>query len=197
MTRNNKNKAKFHDLMKRYIGLAALVISISVMGCAATHETATPIPARAQMPTQQHILTDFMFLPAVQVKAKFAAFIGPGIWEYVPAHGRTHEGAVEYLVEALNSRGNIVAAFNGRYQRPKPDFAGENPALSELVTILIAIENQMKNAVPNEFAANPRYAIPLNAAVLRITIDPRNKVAESDEDNNVTYLTIPEFYKEL
>ena len=145
------------------------------------------------------ITTDLTFLPQgpIPINSNFATFVGPGIWEVVPAGGRTYEGTIEYLVEALDANGNVVASYNSEATRLKAEVADERPALSELVTILIATQSQITTPVPLEWRLNPRYMIPPDASVVRITIDPHKKIEELDENNNRFIFDLPAIYSDL
>ncbi len=167
-------------MIRRYVGIAAIVASLALASTVAC--------------SNDEKLTDFTFLPPAPADARFAAFIGPGIWEVVPARGKTYEGTVEYLVEALDSNGKVIASYQESFKRPTPDFAIDHPALSELVTILIATNRQMQNPVPQSFTANPRYMIPSTAIAVRVTVDPNNRVKETHEDNNTFFLKLPANY---
>lgn len=167
-------------MVRRYAGLAAIAASLAL--------------ASAFACSNAEKLTDFTFLPPAPADAKFATFIGPGIWERVLQGGKTHEGTVEYLVEALDSNGKAITSYHGNFKRQTPDFARGRTTLSELVTILIATERQTQSPVPQGFAANPRYMIPSRAVTVRVTADPNNNVKETNENNNTFLLELPAGY---
>ena len=182
-------------MITRYVGIAAIVMGVALTACATTNlPTPMALPTATTTPQQ---LIDFTFSAPVQVGADFATFIGPGIWEIVPHGGRTYEGTVEYLVEALDANNNVILSYNGEFKRKEPDIAKDKPTLSELIIILIANEGQVKNPVPDEFAGNPLYMIPSTAAAVRVTVDPANKINKSYESNNVFVLRLPPSYSQI
>ena len=176
-------------MIKRYVGIAALVVGMTASACATEKvmPTQKPISQPEPIQLQQPLLTDFFFSSPVLVDGTFANFIGPGIWEVVQPHGNTHIGTVEYLVEALDTEGRVIAFYEGAFNRQQLDRAKDKPTLSELVTLLIADERQMKNPVPKVFEGNPRYMIPSFAAAVRVTVDPANKIEEIHENNNAVF----------
>lgn len=150
-------------MMRRLITLGALVVGLSC--------------GQAQK-------TDFAILPEVPLSSGFFSYVGPGIWEKVEPRQKTYEGRVEYLVEAIDRNGKVIASYPGSFERPYPDIAGKNAALSELVTILLATREEMERELPAEWKANPRYLIPKDAAAVRITADPNKRIKEQNEDDN-------------
>jgi len=168
-------------MIRTYVGIAAIVLILTTAACS------SPEPG------------DFGILRPAPGDGESMSFIGPGIWESVPAHQETFEGTVEYLIEALDKNDKVVASYPVEFKRPFPDIARDKPLLSELVTILLATGKQMQNPVPAGFLGipilgiqeNPRYCFPPNAVAVRMTVDPDNKIKESNENNNTRVLVLP------